>query len=196
MEVYIMNSAENIRNAFIVVQKTFENVKKLMDYCKTVASEKTDYINVIDKFLRYKSDNDVSGWYIKDFILLFQLKSDRELENEWRDGPIFVMEIQLSDENERKIPTVYLSKFEYSNIVSWEKGCSPTNHWRFYYPLRNHDVMNIQPGQEFSISTPKTKELGEKYYWGLTKVTTSSLPLTEVNSDNVIEKIFAGFDKL
>lgn len=106
------------------------------------------------------------------------------------------MEIQLSDENERKIPTVYLSKFEYSNIVSWEKGCSPTNHWRFYYPLRNHDVMNIQPGQEFSISTPKTKELGEKYYWGLTKVTTSSLPLTEVNSDNVIEKIFAGFDKL
>ena len=35
-----MNSAENIRNAFIVVHKTYENVKKLMDYCKTIADEK------------------------------------------------------------------------------------------------------------------------------------------------------------
>ena len=85
----------------MVVHKTYENIHKLMEYCKTIVAEKRNYINVIDKFLRYKSDNEYSGWYIKDFIILFQKKSDIELENEWRDGPIYVMEIELYSDDSR-----------------------------------------------------------------------------------------------
>jgi hypothetical protein len=191
-----MNSSKNIRNAFMVVHKTYENVNKLMEYCKTIVAEKSNYINVIDKFLRYKSDNDYSGWYIKDFIILFQRKSDIELENEWRDGPIYVMEIELYSDNSEQIPTVYLSKFDYYEIGSWSKGCSPANHWRFYYPLRNKEIMDIQINEEMTMATPKTKELGDKYYWGLIKASYIQLPLTDINADNVEEKIFGGFDKL
>ncbi|WP_379969176.1 hypothetical protein [Ectobacillus sp. sgz5001026] len=191
-----MNSSENIRNAFMVVHKTYENIQKLMDHCKTIVSEKSNYISVVDKFLRYKSDNDYTGWYIKDFILLFQQRSDNELENEWRDGPIYVMEMELYNDESKQQPTVYLSKFEYANIGSWSKGCSPANHWRFYNPLRNQEVMNIQTGKETTIATPKTKELGEKYYWGLKKVSYIDFPLTDVNADNVEEKIFGSFDIL
>lgn len=193
-----MNSSENIRNAFVVVHKTYENIKKLMECCKTIGAEKDNYIGVVDRFLRYKSDNDYSGWYIKDFINLFQKKSDEELENGWRSGAIYVMEIELykDDANQDWVPTVHLSKFEYDNIDSWSEGCSPANHWRFFYPLRNKDVMDIHQKNGITVAIPRSKELGEKHYWGLKKLTSISLPLTDINAENVQEKIFRNFDKL
>lgn len=193
-----MNLAENIRNAFTVVHQTYNNIQRLLEHCKITAEEKDNYVSATDKFLRYKSDNDYSGWYIKDFILLFQRKSDPTLENEWRDGPIYVIEIELfsDDTDQPKIPTVYLSKFEYSAIESWSKGCSPSNHWRFYYPLRNKDVMNIVSNNGLTIATPKTKELGERYYWGLTKTTSTSISLIDINAENIQEKVFRNFDEL
>lgn len=191
-----MNSAENIRNAFIVVHKTYENVKKLMDYCKTITDEKSHYIIAADKFLRYKSDNDYSGWYINDFILLFQKRSDAELENEWRNGPIYAMEIELRSDDPVKAPTVYLSKYEYADIGSWNKGCSPANHWVFYWPLRNREIMNIATNKELTTAIPKTKEMGKRFYWGLEKVSYISMPLTDITADNALEKIFGSFDKL
>jgi len=66
-----MNSAENIRNAFNVVHYTFENILKLLDYCKTIAYKDSNYVSVVNKFLRYKSDSDFSGWFIQDFIIIF-----------------------------------------------------------------------------------------------------------------------------
>lgn len=69
-----MSSANNIRSAFHVVHQTYENLNKLMEYCKTIAPEQSNYICAVDKFLRYKSDTNVSGWYIQNFILLFQIK--------------------------------------------------------------------------------------------------------------------------
>ncbi|MFJ5762274.1 hypothetical protein ACIQAA_24755 [Neobacillus sp. NPDC093182] len=136
-----MSSADNIRNAFHVVYHTYENIHKLMDYCKTVAAEQSDYVSVVDKFLRYKSDTDFSGWFIQNFIILFQNKNNIVFENEWRDGPLYVMELELynaelNQEESRELPRIRLSKFEYENMQNWASGCSPANHWRFYYPLR------------------------------------------------------------
>lgn len=190
-----MSSAENIRNAFNVVHKTYENIKKLMDYCKTVANEKSQYITAVDKFLRWKSDIDYSGWYIHDFILLFQKRSDAELENEWRNGPVYAMEIELRSEDPQKVPSIYLSKFVYAEIDSWYKGCSAANHWVFYWPLRNRDIMNIETNEGITMAVPKTKEAGQ-FYWGLERVTSVSIPLTDITADNALEKIFGSFDKL
>ena len=53
-----MNSVdENIRNAFIAVHETHNNVNKLMEYCRTIAGEKTNYISVNGKFLKWQSDS-------------------------------------------------------------------------------------------------------------------------------------------
>ena len=196
-----MSSANNIRNAFHVVYQTYENIHKLMDYCKTIAAEESNYVSVVDKFLRYKSDNDFSGWFIQDFILLFQNKNDPELENEWRDGPVYVMEIELYDaeyelEEQMELPCIRLSKFEYSDIQDWAKGCSPANHWRFYYPLRNEEYMNIREEGDILYSTPKRQEDSDRYYWGVKKVTSNRVPLTEVTGENVVEKVFGVFDNL
>ena len=163
-----------------------------MDYCKTIADEKSHYIIAVEKFLRYKSDNDYSGWYINDFILLFQKRTDAELENEWRNGPIYAMEIELRSDDTQKAHTVYLTKFEYADIGY----CSPANHWVFYWPLRNRDIMNIETNKELTTAIPKTKEMGERFYWGLEKVSYIGMPLTDITADNALEKIFGSFDKL
>ncbi|WP_193767182.1 hypothetical protein [Lysinibacillus parviboronicapiens] len=49
----------------------------------------------------------------------------------------------LSLEQCQHLPCIHLSKFDYEDIEAWSEGCSPTHHWRFYYPIRNKDVMNI-----------------------------------------------------
>lgn len=68
-----------------------------MEYTKTIAEEKTDYINSVPKFLRRKSDNATEAWLLNDFILLFQnaKNEDCESENGWKNAPVFVMEICL-----------------------------------------------------------------------------------------------------
>ena len=190
---------ENIRNAFIVVHETHENAEKLMGFCRTIAEEKTNYNNVNGKFLRWRSDNQSLGWCIDDFILLFQRETDKMLPNEWRDGPIYAMEIMLSnDEDPKQVPTIYLSKFEYENIASWNKGYSPTNHWQcFYYPLSDKDTMEFQSnGEIISVATPKTKEIAEQEYLGLKKVSFMDLTLIGINAENAEEKIFGNFEKL
>ncbi|MGG3235635.1 hypothetical protein ABEP17_19615 [Priestia flexa] len=196
-----MSSAENIHNAFHVVYKSYENIQKLIDYCKTIGLEKSNYINVVDKFLRYKSDNNLSGWFIHNFIMLFQDKNDAELDNGWRNGPIYVMEIELYNpesklENIVDLPCIRLSKFEYDNLQKWESGCSPSNHWRFYYPLRRNDIMNIQENGDYLHITTRDQEASNRHYWGVKKITSKRIPLTDITANNVVEKVFGTFDNL
>jgi len=112
-----MSLGKNIYDAFEIVEKTYENVYELMRYCQEEATQKGDFIASSPKFLRYKSDNKIDGWSIKSFILVFQNSNDLLLENKWRDGPLFVMEINLFS-NKYDVPMVNITKFEYKTDLS------------------------------------------------------------------------------
>ncbi len=71
-----MNLGENIHNAFEIVNKTHENVEKLIEFCRVMASEKKEFDLMSPKFLRYKSDSDYWGWNIRWMFLLFQDTQD------------------------------------------------------------------------------------------------------------------------
>ena len=189
-----MNLDENIHNAVSVLKNTYENIEKLMRYCQTIAEKNTDYCPAVSKFLRYKSDNDYTGWMITEFFLLFQNKHDDKLENGWRDGALYVMEINLEDED---IPIVFLSKFEYGDIGSWSAGCSPASYWAFYWPIRS-DEMTYEENADYSIAIPKAsmEQKIAKDYWGLKRVVTVEVPLTELASNNVKEKVFGSFKRM
>lgn len=190
-----MNLGENIHNALIVMDKTYENIDKLMNYCRTISENETNYTSATSKFLRYKSDNDYNGWMIKNFIMLFQYKSDRKLKNGWHNGPIFAMEINLEDE---EVPKIFLTKFEYESINSWDPGLSPANHWAFYWPLRRDDSMDYEEFPDYVKGTPKPsmEEKIAKDYYGLKRVIYKDVLLTDISSENVKDLIFGNFDKL
>lgn len=189
-----MNSAENIRNAFKVVNKTYENINKMMNYCKTIADEGNEYVVSVPKFLRWKSDAEVNGWLINDFILLFQSKYDEELENGWRNGSIYVLDIDF-DYDDDDTPKVYISRFEYKNIASWSNGCSITNHWRFYWPIRSVNEFDCVDIDDYEIWTPKKRKesVVDTYYWGIKRAICYTEELTDINADNIQEKIFNRF---
>ena len=194
-----MNSVdENIRNAFIAVHKTHKNVDQLMECCRTIANEKSNYKTVNGKFLKWQWNGNYYGWCIDDFILLFQRETDTMLKNEWRDGPVYAIEIMLhNDEDFKQLPTIYLSKFEFEDIALWGKGTSPSNHQHFYYPIKEIADMEIQMnGEEIFVAIPKIKEIADQYYAGVRKVSFVQLPLMSVNAENAEEKIFGNFEKL
>lgn len=187
-----MNLDDNIFNAFEVVNKTHENVEKLMNYCKNIITEKDGYVLVSPKFLRWKSDGDYWAWNTSSFILLFQDSNDCELENEWRDGPVYVLEIDLYNPSVYDKPMAVIAKFEYDDIASWSKGCSPANHYIFYDPLYDFDYEDLEG--DFVVT-----EVDESYkqrYWGLKRVVCFQVPLTEITGENAYDKILGGFDKL
>ena len=188
-----MNSNENIKNAFKVVFKTYENVDKLMKYCKSVCEDK-GYVACSNKFLRWKSDNDFYGWAINNFILLFQDKVDMEMENGFREGPIYAIEIDFSSENS---PTIYLSKYEYKAISQWSnQPISPSDNWRFYWPPRKREYFKLNKFDKYEVYTPEinSESVRNKSYWGLERIVRDSEYLIDINSNNVEDKIFKKFD--
>jgi hypothetical protein len=191
-----MNLGENICNAFDIVAKTYENVNKLMSYCRTAVNEKGEYELVTPRFLRYKSDIDISGWHISSFVLLFQNVNDPLLKNKWRNGPVYVMEINLYQPTVCNIPIVNVAKFEYVGIESWAEGCSIAYHWIFRDPLYGDNVeYEYKDGQEGEMYFGNVSDTGDadKRLWGLRKITGFEIPLTEITSDNAYEKVFGNF---
>lgn len=189
-------TSTNIYNAFYVVKKTYDNIHKLMEYCGANGQTESHYVQAVPKFLRYKSDNDVQGWFIKNFIMLFQDVQDPELENGWRNGSVYILEIELYDEEGTDLPLVHLSKYDYKDIENWSAGCSPTNHWRFSDPRHNHDALHIKEKDAYLYATAKNMETCDQNYWGLRTIRSTHFSLLDLASNNAIEKVFGGFEKL
>lgn len=186
-----MNSySENIKNAFAVVYNTLQNVKKLMEYCDKVANE-NNYCSSTDKFLRNNTDGSVDGWVYNKFFKIYQSNNDEELSNGWRNGPLYVLEINLEEE-----PVYYLSKFKYEDISSWSKGISPSSWWAFYFPTNVDDNRIEFKLLDNTYTEGVPKEPYKKSYWGLERTVFKSGDLLELNSENVEILIFEEFNAL
>lgn len=186
-----MNSySENIKNAFSVVYKTLENVKKLMEYCDKV-SESNGYYPSTGKFLRNNTDTDVDGWVYNKFFKVYQNTDDEVLDNNLRNVPLYVLEINLEEE-----PEYYVSKFEYEDIRGWSKGISPSDWWGFYFPtdIKDNRIEFTQLDEIYTIGIPKGAY--KKSYWGLNRTVFRSGNLLELNSENVNDCVFKEFDRL
>lgn len=195
-----MNTGENIRNSILVLYKTYESVSKLMEQCKTIAEE-NGYIVSTDKFLRWKSDNHSDGWLLNSFILLFQKLSDQECdsENNWRDGPVYTLEIFLGSNAEPDtLPQLLVSKFEYADINQWTEGCSPKKHWIFYHPVHKEAGLFSESEAKIpniTVVLPNSEETSKKY-WGIKRALTISFQLTDITSDNLTSSVFDTFNQL
>lgn len=190
-----MNSSENIKNAFQVIRKTYENIEKLMTAMDGAANE-CGYESKVQRFLRYKSDANVNGWFIDSFIKVYQCKNAPycKSDNGFKDDDIYAVEISLEDE-----PKIYFSKFTYEDINSWNGGFGVSDHWALYWPTADENdfeikELDVEEG-EYYKSIPVNAKV-KKTYWELEKAIYTSLPLLDVTGHNMKEKIFGQLDKL
>ena len=190
-----MNLGENIHNAFEVVNKTHENVNNLIEFCKLMVNEKKEFDLMSPKFLRYKSDSDYWGWNTRQLFLLFQDMQDEVLENGWRDGPIYVLEILLYDPYEcfeTNEPRLELAKFEYEDIKNLPTGVSTANYYCFTHPLYDLDYEELEDG---TLVADMPEEFTQRY-WGVKRVVCKVELLVDVNNENAYDKIFGAFKYL
>ena len=187
-----MNLDDNIKNAFEIVRKTYENLDKLMVYLDNESTGK-GYKPSIGRFLRYSSDPDHRGWLYNNIIKLYQFIDDEDLHNKWKDGPIY--SVEFSFEN---YPKMIVSKFDF-NIKEWSPGIGAHRVNYFSYPV-NKDFksefrhMVLEDSKEYTKSVPND-DISEKY-WGLNHVIFREFKLTEVNLENANKLVFDEFDKM
>ncbi len=190
-----MSLGENIFNAFDVVNKTHENVEKLIKFCRIMATEREEFDLMSPKFLRYKSDSDYWGWNITQLFLLFQDTQDGLLENGWRDGPIYVLEILLYDPYgcfETNEPRLEMAKFEYEDMKNFPPVVSPANYDYFTHPLYDLDYEEIE---DEILAAEMPEEITQKY-WGVKRVVCKVSLLIDVNYKNAYDVIFGTFKDL
>jgi hypothetical protein len=171
------------------------SIYNLFSYLQSETAKRGNYelLTPLPRFLRVKSDRYSDGWLIDDFILLFQRKDDDPIENEWKDGPVYIFEINLKKKRDCDHPTALVARFDYNSMSDWLK-ISPSDHWGFYKPihLSEQEPDRIDDGQNFSwtVSGDGTK------YWGLKSVRGHHFPLTDITEENAFDKIIGGFEKL
>ena len=190
-----MNLGENIHNAFEVVNKTHENVNNLIEFCKLMVNEKKEFDLMSPKFLRYKSDSDYWGWNTTQMFLLFQDMQDEMLENGWRDGPVYVLEILLYDTYEcfeTIEPRLEIAKFEYEDVKNFPSGVSPTSYYCFTHPLYDLNYEELEDG---TLVADMPEEFTQRY-WGVKRVVCKVELLVDVNNENAYDKILGAFKYL
>lgn len=186
---------EETVQAFDTVRKSHKKVQQFLSHCIALAKDSGEFelapMTGHNTFLRYSSDRDSDAWSYTSIIVVFQQCQDKKLKNGYRDGPLYVLELNFIDYD--GVPVANIARFDYDNIAeNWsETPISPRDHWVLYDPFYNEVI-------EFPID-----ELGEMYcgeadepierYWGLKRVTGFGIPLSEITADNVYEKVFGTF---
>lgn len=195
-----MNLGKNIFNAFNVVEKTHENIKKFLEYCITLSRTNDEYELITPKFLRWKSDNYHTAWNLTNVILLFQNKKDLKLKNGYYKGAIYVLEVNLYEPGIYEEPKVNIAKYDYNNIEEWSSvKISPADHWRIAHPLYNRyqKIEYIENENSYEGEVIKSEiPFVDNNWWGLRKIKGLTLNLKDINNENVNEMIFENFKKL
>lgn len=190
-----MNLGENIFKAFEVVNKTHENVAKLIEFCRIMTTERKEFDLMSPKFLRYRSNSDYWGWNTTQIFLLFQDTQDELLENGWRDGPVYVLEILLYDPDgyfETNEPWLEIAKFEYEDVKRLPPVVSPASYDCFSVPLYDTEYEDLEDGL---VAAEMPEEITQKY-WGVKRVVCRMTRLVDVNYENAYDMIFGTFKTL
>lgn len=195
-----MSLDENVKNAVVVLQKTYESVYNLLEQCKA-ESENYGYVLSADKFLRWRSDVNTDGWLLNSLVLVFQRAGDPECPkgNGWRDGPFYAVQVFLGSAEEPELSArLYAARYDYDDVNSgWTSApLSPADHWAFYKPTHKaYSEFRFKEENGLFSSEP----ISDKYirqYWGLRRAVWKTFPLSSVTAENLGELVFGTFDEL
>lgn len=194
-----MNLNENIANAVMVLQKTYESVNKMLEQCRAI-SESHGYVLVSDKPLRWRSDAYTNGWLVNSLILAFQKNNapDCSSGNGWKDGPVYAVQVFLGSVEEPDLSAqLYVSKFDYADINGWpDARLSPTDQWAFYNPThKTYSAFRFTDRGEFVESEPIPGKYSQQY-WGLERAVWKTFPLSSFTADTLGDVVFKTFNQL
>ncbi|MDD4495268.1 MAG: hypothetical protein PHV32_13170 [Eubacteriales bacterium] len=191
-----MMNEETIK-AFQTVREAHKNVQEFISRCIALAEEKCEFelapMGRNNTFLRWNSDRDSNAWSYDSFIVVFQRRSDAKLKNGYRNGALYVLELNFAD---FEIPMANVARYDYDSIVkNWSTTpISPGDHWILYQPMYNGliEFPEYKSGEMYCGEAIEPLER----YWGLKRILGYEVPLSDITADNAYEKIFGVFKEL
>lgn len=183
--------------AFQTVRKAHKNVQEFISRCIALAEEKGEFelapITKNNTFLRWSSDRDSNAWLYYSFIVVFQSRQNAKLKNGYRNGALYVLELNFIDFD---IPMANVARYDYDNIAkNWSTNpISPSDHWILYQPMYNGliEFPEYESGEMYCGEASDPLER----YWGLKRIIGYEVPLSEITADNAYKKIFGIFKEL
>ncbi|OPX91219.1 MAG: hypothetical protein A4E53_00737 [Pelotomaculum sp. PtaB.Bin104] len=191
-----MMNEETIK-AFQTVREAHKNVQEFISRCIALAEEKGEFelapMGKNNTFLRWNSDRDSNAWSYDSFIVVFQRCSDAKLKNGYRNGALYVLELNFANFD---IPTANVARYDYDNIAkNWSTApISPGDHWILYQPMYN-GIIEFPEYKSGELYCGVVAEPLERY-WGLKRILGYEVPLSDITADNAYEKIFGVFKEL
>jgi hypothetical protein len=188
---------EKTIKAFRTVSETHNTVQEFISRCIALADENGEFelapMTGNNTFLRWNSDRDATGWAFSDFIVVFQRCSDKKLSNNYRDGALYVLDLNFEWYD---VPTANIARYDYDNIgENWASTpISPSEHRIFYDPLYR-DIPNFSDTEIGELYCGEAEEPLDRY-WGLKRIIGYEIPLSEITTSNVYEKVFGTFKVL
>jgi len=184
--------------AFKTVRESHEKVDKFIDECINLSEEKKEFTlapmtlsstSKSKKCLRWNTDTDYRGWSYLSFIIAFQCLKDRRYpNNEWRNGPLFIIEISF-DYKWHEEPIINIARFDYKSLSS-RSPLSISEYWNFYNPLYNGNYIDsLEKDRKYYMLYDDSI----KKYGGLQRIMGYEIPLSEITSENIYEQIFNRF---
>jgi|ERR1051326_742773 hypothetical protein len=183
----VADAGDNIKNAFAVVIRTYENLERFFAELDAVAGQ-AGLTTITPDFMRWHSDQFVHGWLTTSFIKLFQKSADpaHARVKGLRKGSVFGVEARFPLDS---LPLFYLAKYEYdSELSEWTHLPGRSSYRKFHLPLWKERKFRFSSKQDIRISTPLGAEI-ENRFWGLKRVVFTNTPLVPVNSSDNIRKL-------
>lgn len=191
-----MMNEETIK-AFQTVRGAHKNVQEFISRCIALAEEKGEFelapMGRNNTFLRWNSDRDSNAWSYDSFIVVFQRCSDAKLKNGYRNGALYVLELNFANFD---VPTANVARYDYDSIAkNWSATpISPGDHWILYQPMYNGliEFPEYKSGEMYCGEATEPLER----YWGLKRILGYEVPMSDITADNAYEKIFGLFKEL
>lgn len=189
---------ETIR-AFRTVQEAHQNVQEFISHCIALANEKGEFeiapMTGNNTFLRWSSDRYSNAWSYSDFIIIFQRCCDTKLKNGYRDGALYILDINFNSDC-FLVPTANVARYDYDNIAkNWTSDpISPSDHWIFYDPMY-YGVIEFPEYESDEMYCGEAEEPLTRY-WCLKRIMGYEIPLSEITANNAYEKVFGKFNEL
>lgn len=186
-------TGKNLATAFQVGLSTYRNVDKLMRELDGLAPS-FGFSSISPRFLRYRSDNDIPGWFITDFIKLYML-NEESTEASLFAGPVYGIEISL---NHYKTPKIMAAKYFYSDDGGPRSfSVSPADHGKYNHPIsdeRNFPIHTTKLDEKWVCRKPTSVS---NWYNRLEYVVYTQFELTDIQTaDDAKQYLFGALTGL
>ena len=181
---------KTIAQAFDIAVETHENIGKLIKRCKSMCKESGyEHWKKKGDFLHWFESAEPRSWSTWLIMLFFKRKIDVTKNS------VYVMEINLYYPRITVSRFIYPYKFDYDEVLNRNLGSSLALYDIYNWPVNNVDDKYFL--EKINGLTKITMPNDSKYNkFNASHVWFTEFPLSEINSNNVKEKIFGTFDKL